>query len=233
MESKLDFLPNAFYDLIVFTSSTVTFGVVIAIGVGWTNLAQIQHVGIVDATLLGIIILIVGYEYGRIAEAWSALVVQSPLRFLSKHKIGFGDPMFLAEPTGVDAAFDLPTFAESRNGGKWAVYYYATVVNPRLGSDLLKRYAWEKLARNSAFNNALILVASFVAAGLRFAHVALPFGGAWTFGGLGFTCAVAVAVGVTYFEYYQRNCWNMDLLRRVMPVLRRAEDIHADKAASG
>ena len=71
MEARLDFLPNAFYDLIVFTSSTVTFWLAVTVGLGWLNWEKVAEASAFDVVLIGVAIVVVGYEYGRIAEAWS------------------------------------------------------------------------------------------------------------------------------------------------------------------
>lgn len=223
---RSEFLPNAFYDLIVFASSTVTAGATFAIGMGWLNWQSVSDASTFDVVLLGIGIAIVGYEYGRIAETWSSVIVQAPLRFLNRRGIGFTSADFLYEDPNVDEMLGLPRNSSGKSGGKWAIYYYATVVDARLGTDLLKRYAWEKLARNSGFNFAILALISITIGCLRMIGIDMPFEGIWAFGGVAYSSVLCLMVVITYYEYYKRNCWNADLIRRVLPVLRQAEKIH-------
>lgn len=226
MDDKFEFVPNAFYDLIVFTSSTVTFGVGWGVGLGVLTGDRISEARAFDVVLIIAGVLIFGYEYGRIAEAWSSVFVQSPLRFLGKHTRFFRSADFCSEHPSLEADLKLSALSAARPGGKWAAYFYAMVVDPRLGTDLLKRYAWEKLSRNSGFTFCTLFLTSLTCAVLRVTGINLPFQGHWTFGTARFTAVSAALVILTYYEYYRRNCWNYDLIRRVLPVLERAEELH-------
>jgi len=227
MTEQLEFLPNAFYDLIVFGSSTVLFALGVSVGFGWWNWARITQVRTLDAVLVTGAVIFFGYEYGRVAEAWSALLVQGPLRYIGRHTRWFASPDFCNDLREAESALGLEQEVPgSRNGGKWTVYFYANVIDPRIGADLLKRYAWEKASRNSAFTTCLLFMISLLCPLLRRAGVWFPFRGSWTFGSWEFTVMVAIGVLFTYVEYYKRNCWNQDLIRKVLPVLKRAESLH-------
>lgn len=226
MTEKLEFFPNVFYDLIVFVSSTVTFGAGWAIGLGWLNTHRLSEAKAFDVILIIGAVLILGYEYGRVAETWSAVLVQSPLRFIGKHSPFLKSKDFCVEHPSVEHDLKLECLPGARPGGKWAVYFYAQLVDSRLGSDLLKRYAWEKLSRNSGFTFCCLFLMSTACLGLRFAGMSLPFQGSWRFGSVRFTVISAVMMVLTYYEYYKRNCWNCDLIKRVLPVLHRAEELH-------
>ncbi len=227
MDNKLSgIIPNAFYDLIVFASSTVLFAGGMFFGLGQHHAEWYKQLGTGNVVLIFAGLLFLSYEYGRIAEAWSAALVQRPLKFLRDHTRLMKNEDFLAPLDKVEGALGLDATKSLRNGGKWAVYFYAMAVNPKLGTDLLKRYAWEKLSRNSAFTFCLlsaISIAAYVADLLP--GVDVPLKGGWTFGSLEYSAIVCLMTVVTYAEYYQRNCWNNDLLERVIPVLAKAADL--------
>lgn len=223
---KVDTLPNAFYDLIVFASSTILAALGFLIGLGFVDGDWLKDLSTLNAVLIAIGILFLGYEYGRMAEAWSSVIVQTPLKELHHRRILLRDPDFLAPLPEVEPTLNLPDTRDGRKGGKWTVYMYAAVVSPRLGSDLLKRYAWEKLSRNSAFTFCLLL-------GISLYHLITPDSVhlraktdvAWTFGSIELTIVLAILAVAAYYEYYRRNCWNNDLLMKALPVLTRAEEL--------
>lgn len=230
MEEKLgSSIPNVFYDLIVFASSTALFLVGILLGVGLFEGDWYEGLGAANILLIFAALLFLSYEYGRIAEAWSAVIVQSPLAFLSKYLPFLGSPDFLAELDNVEESLKLESLPASRKGGKWVVYYYAMLVCPKLGTDLLKRYAWEKLSRNSAFTFCILMIISFVCRILLWCKVELSFGEKWTFGTWEYSIPVLLMACITYYEYYRRNCWNNDLLRKVLTVLYKAEQLKNNK----
>src|SRR5258708_5312023 len=144
MAERSDFLPNAFYDLIVFGSSTILFAIGFTIGFGWWDLSRVSQLKTFDVVLLFAALMFFGYEYGRLAEAWSSLIVQAPLKFLNRHMGRWGNADFCNDLSNAEIALNLCDVAGGRKGGKWTVYFHAMLVDPRIGSDLMKRYAWEK-----------------------------------------------------------------------------------------
>lgn len=225
MNDKLSSIPNVFYDLIVFASSTGLFLVGLLLGLGSFTGDWYESLGAANVLLIFVALLFLSYEYGRIAEAWSAVLVQSPLAFLSKYLPFLKSPDFLANLENVEESLKLESLPASRKGGKWAVYFYAMLVCPKLGTDLLKRYAWEKLSRNSAFTFCILLISSIICKILIWVKFKLPFTGSWTFGTWEYTVSALVLTCITYYEYYRRNCWNNDLLRKVLSVLYKAEKL--------
>lgn len=223
MNEKFPYFPNAFYDLIVFASSTFLMAMGVFFGCGLYLSDLFKDLGTINVLLLFVGLVFVGYEYGRIAEALSAVLVQAPLRFLHQRGILLKREEFLAPLEDVEDAVGVTVPKGARPGGKWFVYFYAILVHPAIGTDLLKRYAWEKLSRNSAFTFAILLVTSCL-----FAIVHAISGSyetvcsTWRFGGWKFTSFAFALVVMTYYEYYRRNCWNNDLLRKVLTVLREA-----------
>jgi hypothetical protein len=222
MDERLEAaFPNVFYDLIVFVAPSVLLmtGVVAGLG-GWPLVERggiKVDIGATDVLIILLIFVFLGYEYGRLAEALSETLVGRPLRLLSARQLAFRSCDFNAVLTG-KLPIDAP--AENRKGSKWTIYFFATLVAPDIGRDLLKRYAWEKLSRSSAMTFALLLTCSVILLVLRFTSVADVHAlGAWGFGSIRYTAALAVLTMATYYEYYKRNCWNNDLLCKTLPVL--------------
>ena len=226
MDNRLSSIPNAFYDLIVFASSTFTFAIGVFFGVGLYQGDWYKSLGTANVFLIFAALIFLSYEYGRIAEAWSADLVQNPLKFIRNKTRFLNNPDFLADLSDIEEALGLSTLIETRKGGKWTVYFYAMQINPMLGTDLLKRYAWEKLSRNSAFTFCILTIISVISGILNsISFITIPFQGQWTFGSIGYSLISLTLMVFTYYEYYRRNCWNNDLLEKVLPVLYRAEDL--------
>lgn len=225
MVDRLGTIPNAFYDLIVFVTPSVVFafGLLIGLdGVGWTHSLKLSELGAVN--LIGLLIagLVASYEFGRIAEAWSAVLVQRPLSFLVKHTRLFQSPDFLSKYIDVYATLGISGTSDGRDGDKWVIYLYGFIASPGLGEDLLKRYAWEKLARSSAFSYLILfLISVSYGLGHLFAKVPLP-ARSLGFGGVLYTVVTTILIVLTYVEYYKRNAWNHDLLIKTTPVLLEA-----------
>ncbi len=224
-ESRLSAIPNAFYDLIVFVTPTLLFGIGIAIGINgtdWVSKLDFGDVKAIEAIATATLAVLLSYEYGRIAEAWSAVLVQRPLIWLNKKVPFMKSADFCRLPEDVYTYFNLPGAPSDRRGDKWVIYFYAFCASPTLGSDLLKRYAWEKLSRNSALTYGILLLASVAVALLDLIGLVQKPVSPGGFGGLGYTLVVAALTVIAYGEYYKRNVWNYDLLTRTSPVLLSA-----------
>jgi len=220
MDERVSSIPNAFYDLIVFVTPSILLVTGVSIGVSGVDwIGDLEAPGNLN-TLVPVALLAVfgSYEYGRIAETWSAHVVQKPLGRLAKLGI-LRNTDFLALHPYAYEQLGLPDAADGRPADKWVLYMFAFSRHAGIGGDLLKRYAWEKLSRSSAFTYALLFLASNIVGGLYLIRaVDLP-AGKWGFGGWCFTLGSSLLVLATYVEYYRRNCWNYDLLMKVIPVL--------------
>jgi len=216
------YVPNAFYDVMVFIVPTVQFAVGVGLGIFSFDTTWIPSLDSSTLVILFAVSLVASYEYGRMAEALSAYLVQSPLRFLVKHTKFFNNEYkndFLKGREEIYKVLNLNEPYDGRKGDKWAIYLYAFSKNPSIGADLLKRYAWEKLSRNSAFTYAALLIISigFIVhdvVGLQTFNYQ-----SFQFGSLSYTIACLVMVFLTYVEYYRRNVWNYDLLSKAIPVL--------------
>jgi hypothetical protein len=214
--------PNIFYDIIVFLTPTITFLFALSIGLHdrITVLARDPAFSIDIATmiLVGLALFFASYEFGRVAETYSDVFVARPIRWLHKRGWLFKNPDYnvdLSEQvrmTGVDG--DL-FFGRAKS--KWTIFFFALEYIPHVGSDLLKRYAWEKLARSSAFAIFLIFMVSVLMYGYHLitGYEASP----WAFGSIELTLVSLFLYLVWTFDYYQRNCWNCDLLITTMPVI--------------
>lgn len=237
--SQLSAIPNVFYDLIVFLTPTATLVAGIVVGVGGIEqipiLDRLEVTALNAIALLGLLI-VASYEFGRLAEAWSAAVVQTPLRWIAREtgRLGrfsvFQDENFCANLKPQVSSLGLP--GQSAAGDKWTLYFYAFLISPGIGSDLLKRYAWEKLARSSGFTLALLFATSVVVGLLSVCGLGPGASGPWTFGSLRLAAAYGALAALTYIEYYRRNCWNNDLLRKVLPVLKEAGRMSVERAGN-
>ncbi len=216
-------IPNAFYDLMVFVAPAALLVIGISFGAYGLDIASVLSRSWSASDLVAVAggLLILAYEYGRLAEAWSAYIVQRPIRWIGRHSRVFADPDYLRLLDDEVDHLKLQGLPSDRRGNKWTIYFYAFLANPALGSDLLKRYAWEKLARSSAFTDFVLLSASAMMLAANALH-ALPSPRPWTFGTVELTVALGFLTAITYVEYYRRNAWNNDLLRLVLPVLLEA-----------
>lgn len=216
---SIKYIPNAFYDMMVFIVPTTQFGVLCYIGCRGFDISWIKDVSGTILIIAVLCIVLFSYEYGRMAEALSAYLVQKPLEFLGKHTRFFKHPDFLKKRDNIYAVLGLNACYDGRGGDKWAIYLYAFHKKPVIGLDLLKRYAWEKLSRNSAFTYAVLLIVSlFYSLYIIFLGeniVWMPF----RFGSGSFAIVCAIMTYLTYVEYYQRNVWNYDLLTKAVPIL--------------
>lgn len=220
MEDRVGSIPNAFYDLIVFVTPSLIFGLGVTVGLGgYRSLRNLEAPSDLNSTVILVVLALVGsYEYGRIAEAWSANIVQRPLAWLMRLGVLKNEDFLAVHPYAYQK-LGLEESADGRAADKWVLYLFAFSEHAGIGGDLLKRYAWEKLSRSSAFTYCLLLFASLLTGSLYLLGlVSLP-AGRWGFGGWVFTLATTILAMATFTEYYKRNCWNFDMLVKVMPVL--------------
>jgi hypothetical protein len=236
MEERLDSaFPNIFYDLIVFVSPSVLLITGIVTGLsGWPFVSidgSKLDLGATDVFVVLLILLFLGYEYGRLAEALSSSIVGKPLKFFGTRKWAFTNCDFNSLLTDEVNNLPLAELTENRRGSKWTIYFFATLVAPHLGRDLLKRYAWEKLSRSSAMTLGMLFLCSVIFLIFRFFGWKHPILGTWGFGSFRYTIASGLLTLATYYEYYQRNCWNNDLLCKTIPVLVYAANRKSGEAA--
>jgi hypothetical protein len=213
--------PNIFYDLIVFVSPTVVLAAGLISGAGGWHLL-VQAFSGLAATALVVVLLglvLLGYEYGRLAEALSSSLVAAPLRFLAKRHIFLHNSNF---NMSLERECDLlPIWKElpQMRRDKWSLYFYASIVAPHLGRDLLKRYAWEKLSRSSAMTFLILASLSWIRIFGSTMCLLNRQTQAWGFGSVLYTTVATLFTIAVYYEYYQRNAWNNDLLCKTLPVL--------------
>jgi hypothetical protein len=226
---RLGGIPNVFYDLIVFATPAVLLVAGLTVGLSGVDSLTEADWSVSTSTfflILGAIVFL-GYEYGRAAEAWSAYLVQRPLLAIRKRTRLFSSADFCGSLEAEVAGLGL--VQGTRAGDKWTMYFFAFQVNPVLGADLLKRYAWEKLARSSALSLLLLSLAGGVWLLLMGVGLATERHGGFGFGSYEFLVALVPLTLASYIEYYRRNCWNTDLLKKVYPVLVEA----SRRAAAG
>lgn len=218
-------VPNFFYDFIVFVAPTI--GIAAGISLGLTGSFDIieqwlKSIGLVGAIGMSLLIFFASYEYGRLAETYSDLFVGRVVNYVRRWGVRwlFQDSDYRRNLSEEISKLPLPELdLKDRRDSKWTVYFFALYVNPKIGEDLLKRYAWEKLARSSAFSAFVLLVASVLA---FLYHVAFGPGAKlplFQFGGIAYTGFAFLLYVILLVDYYKRNCWNNDLLMSVLPVL--------------
>ncbi|MCD4744689.1 MAG: hypothetical protein K8R58_00140 [Bacteroidales bacterium] len=224
MDKKNIYIPNFFYDLIVFVSPSVLFLAGLSLGIsGITKkvfLEYASNLGAVDIIAYTALILLLSYEYGRMSEALSSLFVAFPIGFFKKKNIFFkSEDLFLDMTSQVDL-LNLPySQSASKKKTRWQIYFYALRFCPEIGSDLLKRYAWEKLSRSSAFTYLILFFTSFIILIIQlFTEKSIVFG-TFGFGSIIYTLISLILMLLTYYEFYKRNCWNNDLLVKILPVI--------------
>lgn len=234
-------VPNFFYDLIVFVAPSVLIVLGLALGLPGVMAKllptiELKDIGAIDFIVVIFAVLFVAYEYGRLVEAVSHTCVTQVIRALTHYRCFrgfFQSPDFglnLAEQVEkLGLSIDLP---EGRKNNKWTIYFYALLYCPHIGMDLMKRYAWEKLARSSAFTFLVLFLASLVILIVRLFGARSNMCGEYGFGSAVYTLAALVFTLLTYQEFYLRKCWNNDLLVKVLPVLVAASKIGTPTTAS-
>lgn len=214
--------PNAFYDLIVFLTPTMTFLVGAAAGLHhWISQRMGQADMAIDTPLLillGLSLFFGSYELGRIAETFSDTFVAGPIKWLHRRRILFTNSDYNVELSDQVAMIGIPeAYFFGRTKSKWTLFFFALEYVPHVGADLLKRYAWEKLARSSAFAILCLCLISITVSIFYAVRDVRAIAG--TFGSPEYTWT-AIALFVFWsVDYYKRNCWNNDLLITTMPVI--------------
>jgi len=184
------------------------------------------NVGTINFLFVLLFFIFIGYEYGRLIETLSSPLVSNPLKFLHKHRIFLKDPDFKMDLSKEVESLNLgPVEGCSKSGGKWAIYFHATLVCPHIGLDLLKRYAWEKLSRSSALTFLILLILSLLFHFYKPSGIKQLIPSEWLIASWKYTAVMATLCIAAYYEHYQRNSWNNDLLARILPVLILAEKI--------
>jgi len=217
-------VPNFFYDLIVFVSPSILLILGILIGVQEWSIEFIKNnfknISTIDFIVVLSFMFYVSYEYGRLAEALSSPFVSDIVRFLHKKKV-LKDSDFYLDLSNEIEKIELPISLDNkRRNSKWTIYFYAILLAPHIGTDLLKRYAWEKLSRSSAFTFLLLFFISFV---FVIFNLFKDFGmlcGKYGFSSFYFLIISFLLTIATFYEYYRRNSWNNDLLIKVLPILQ-------------
>jgi len=233
-------VPNFFYDLIVFMTPSLTLLLGIFVGLGNTGTkiieTHIKYLKINDINFLivfvffFIIFLFLAYEYGRLAEALSNCIGDF-VRFFRRKKILFTKEKDYNINFKIEISkLNLHEFLDDDRMDKWTIYFYALRFQPAIGSDILKRYAWEKLSRSSAFTFGILFCISLVLTIPKIFELHSIFGyslldtGGFGFGSLPYSLIMLLLFFITCYEYYRRRSWNNDLLIKVLPVIALPND---------
>lgn len=225
--------------MIVFVSPSVLLIIGVLTGLSYfsslyilPNVKSLSAIGILGMALA---LLFAAYEYGRMAEALSATAVSHLLSIIvrvTRKKQNVESDAFRNMTDQVDL-LPLPVeLAKKRKGTRWPIYFFALLYSPTIGSDLLKRYAWEKLARSSAFTFLLLFLTSLAFEILGLFGIKTSYAGDYGFGTIGYTLFSLLLAVLTYYEFYQRNSWNNDLLIKILPIVLLASKGTADSSKS-
>lgn len=239
-------VPNFFYDLIVFMTPSLTLTIGLIIGLGnyglqffIENMAMVKAEGINFLLLLiffFIVFLFLSYEYGRLAEALSNWIADA-VRFFRKHNLFFSKQKdYSIDFKNEISKLNLHEMLDDDRMDKWTIYFYIMRFQPAIGSDILKRYAWEKLSRSSAFTFLILFIISLLLSLVRIFKIKSIFSysfidtGIFGFGSLAYTLVALMFFMLTSYEYYRRRSWNNDLLIKILPVVVLPNDFVIDKS---
>lgn len=225
-------VPNFFYDLIVFVSPSILLIVGLILGLSDLSFSVVKsfsgNIGAIDVLIIVFAFLFIAYEYGRLAEALSHTFVARLIKMFTKFfltKKLFKSTDYNLDFTKAVSTLELSTdLPHNKNNNKWTIYFYALLHSPHIGQDLLKRYAWEKLSRSSAFTFFLLFIISIIFYVTSICGAQHTFIGHYGFGSYTFTIIVFILTISTFYEYYKRKCWNNDLLIKVLPILINSKD---------
>lgn len=228
-------VPNFFYDLIVFMTPSLTFTLGIIIGLGdygikviRKDLESVKLEGLdslVIVIFVFILFLFIAYEYGRIVEVLSTSISDVITSLRSKRILFTKQGHYNIDFKTEIAKLNLAEMLGHDRIDKWTIYFYAMRFQPAIGSDILKRYAWEKLARSSSFTFGILFCVSILMASTRIFKLESLLGyrfldtGIFGFGSLAFTLGSFVLFTVTCYEFYIRRSWNNDLLAKLLPII--------------
>jgi hypothetical protein len=222
MFDKLPVVPNFFYDFIVYLIPTI--GLVLGISLGMTgNVAGLEKIvsnaGVVEAITTILLLFFASYEYGRLAETYSHFFVGSVISHLS-HLGVFKNSDFRRAMTFQVSQLPIKIEQlEGRTADKWSIYFFSYVVNPDIGNDLMKRYAWEKLARSSGFTVLLLFTISVALYVRHNLENSVSLHDDLSFGGIRYPIVMGCLYVALLIDYYKRNCWNNDLIIKTLPIL--------------
>jgi len=233
-------VPNFFYDLIVFMTPSASLLIGIFWGLGISNSKNIivnsgiSNVEGFDFLMVFIIVFIfflfLAYEYGRLVEVLSTWI-SSLVKFLRQKKICFKKEKDFSICFKKEIEkLKLDKYLDDDRMDKWTIYFYAMRFQPSIGSDILKRYAWEKLSRSSAFTFGVLFVVSLLLSVPRIFCIKSFLGycfldtGLFGFGSFAYTLTMLFFTIITVYEFYRRRCWNNDLLIKIIPVIMLSDD---------
>jgi hypothetical protein len=174
-------IPNFFYDLIVFMTPSLTLLSGILCGLGFNNshflcdnFSIMKFTGIDSAFLIiagFFVLLLIAYEYGRLAEALSTCIGTMILYLRSRKLLFTKQPDYSIDFKNAINMLNLTESLDDKRMDKWTIFFYALRFQPIIGIDILKRYAWEKLSRSSAFTFGVLFLISSSLGIMKLLHI--------------------------------------------------------------
>jgi len=222
MDQLSAFQQTSFYEYITFVASSMLFSVLFFLGIAQYNYVTGEFSFIIDISeistgivVLGFIIFyLISHIYGQTISAVSEKIIGKPLKWLNKKVLKHQDfkGSFKHITSKIDVINNLP---ENKKNNKWTIIYYILSKNQDVGTDLLRRYAREKVSRVNSMNFLILLLVSIFA---KFhplcqgedCHSVFYY---WITTIILFICFL-----ISCYEYFQRKCWNSDLIIKTAPV---------------
>jgi len=213
---------TSFYEYIAFVASSMLFLVLILIGLSEYNSNTNKFEFFFDLSklstgitiLIFIVFLMLSHIYGQFISALSEKMIGKPIKFLNKKIFKNKDfnGKFKNITSRIDTASILP---DSKSNNKWTVIYFILSKNKDVGSDLLKRYAREKVARVNSLNFLILLIISII---FKVSHLIHSNEIKNIFEYWVTTLAIFILFILFCYEYFQRKSWNSDLVIKTASV---------------
>ncbi|WP_420601503.1 hypothetical protein [Flagellimonas sp.] len=222
MDQLSTFQQTSFYEYITFVASSMLFSVLLMIGLSQYDSTDGELFFLMDKTKLttGIsvlvifIFLMISHIYGQTVSALSEKVIGKPLKWINKKIIKHPD--FKGKYDKIVAKIDTSSLVpNSKKNNKWTLLYFILSKNKDVGTDLMKRYAREKVSRINSMNFLILFLLSiwvkiFPVYGEKFYPSLFSL---WS------TSIILLIVFLIFcYEYFQRRCWNSDLLTKSIAV---------------
>ena len=222
MDQLSSFQQTSFYEYITFVASSMLFSVLFFIGI--THYNHVTHEFIFPINLYSlstgvvvfgfIIFFLISHIYGQTISAVSEKVIGKPLKWLNK-KI-FKHPDFKGSFSNITTIIDTTNcLPDNKKNNKWTIVYYILSKNKEVGTDLLRRYAREKVSRVNSMNFLILLLISIFAKFTTLIQIenCTSIFEYWTT-----TIVFFILFLTSCYEYFQRKCWNSDLLIKTAPI---------------
>lgn len=222
MDQLSSYQQTSFYEYITFVASSMLFLVLFFLGITHYNYVTHRFIFPIDTSVMstGVVVLgfiiffLISHIYGQTISAISEKVIGKPLKWLNKKL--FKHPDFKGSFKHITSKIDgIDNLPEKKKNNKWTIIYYILSKNNEVGTDLLRRYAREKVSRINSMNFLILLLISIYAKFNAFFHIEDCYS---IFEYWQTTIVLFLFFIISCYEYFQRKCWNSDLLIKTAPI---------------